>query len=335
MADFKLDWEAVGLGGEEKPTAEHFLDWPTFMSTDLGQAEFLAGGLLRPGQQMSLIGDGKVGKSLLALELVQAIATGRAFLGDIERTPARVLYVDLENSHIEIQDRMRALGFSADDVKSVAYASFPAIAPLDTAEGGERLMWLAEQAQAEVVVLDTISRLIGGRENDADTWLALYRHSMLALKRKGVATIRLDHHGKDPGRGGRGSSAKSQDVDAVWELVPAGKAIGNGTPLRLERTHTRSGLGRDAIDLVRLGERDWVNGREGWVPGATRHDVRDTITRDQPWIVAQHLANLADKAGLSQSLGRDRLIAEMKTKYPDEKHGNSVWSEVVRIRKPR
>jgi hypothetical protein len=109
--------------------------------------------------------------------------------------------------------------------------------------------------------------MIDGIENDADTWLALYRHLIVPLKAAGRATVRLDHFGKDTTRGSRGSSAKTQDVDHVWELTAAG-----GTYLQLTRTHTRTGHGEDAYTVHRLSERD----ERGWRPGATRHVLAQT-----------------------------------------------------------
>lgn len=82
---------------------------------------------------------------------------------------------------------------------------------------------LAHQVQA--VVIDTVSRVIAGKENDADTFAALYRYTMAPLKGAGIAVLRLDHAGKDVTKGQRGSSAKNADVDAVWTLTAAGPVI--------------------------------------------------------------------------------------------------------------
>ena len=57
-------------------------------------------------------------------------------------------------------------------------------------------------------MIDTTSRVIAGEEDRADTFLALYRHTMRPLKAAGVAVIRFDHAGKDLAKGERGSSAK-------------------------------------------------------------------------------------------------------------------------------
>lgn len=71
---------------------------------------------------------------------------------------------------------------------------------------------------AHMLVLDTMARVVNGDENDADTYRGFYAHSGVRLKRLGVALLRLDHAGKDPGRGQRGSSGKNDDVDVVFRL---------------------------------------------------------------------------------------------------------------------
>lgn len=60
-----------------------------------------------------------------------------------------------------------------------------------------------------MVVIDTISRAVGGEENDNDTWLNFYQYTGLRLKQAKVSVIRLDHTGKDLTEGERGGSAKA------------------------------------------------------------------------------------------------------------------------------
>jgi hypothetical protein len=161
-----------------------------------------------------------------------------------------MLYVDAENGHQDIQERFVSYGAGpAAWACSPTPASRPS-APLDTAGGGADLLAMVERP-AQLVCLDTVSRFISGPENDADTWLSLYRHTLLPLKRAGIASVRLDHIGKDGERGARGSSAKTQDVDHVWEL----RAQGGGA-LSLKRTHTRTGIGPEQFVLVRQARKD-------------------------------------------------------------------------------
>ncbi|WP_328382965.1 helicase RepA family protein [Micromonospora zamorensis] len=296
------------------------LNWGDFLTQDLSQVNWTAGRLMEHGQQVALVGAGKVGKSLFTLEWAACMASGRAFLDDEPRDPIRVLYVDMENGRRDIQRRIHALGFRSTDLGNLAYLSFPPIGPLDTRQGAAAFAARVLHHNPQVVVLDTISRFIQGKENDSDTWLDLYRHTHRGLKAREIGCIRLDHFGKDTERGSRGSSAKTQDIDHVWELTSSG-----GDKFRLSRTHTRTGMGEGEINLLRAG-------RPG-ERGTTRHEVTFEDPEKAKWLVASGLADKLDEIGVPPHFGRDRAKAEA------QKHGitssNEVWAEALKIRKQR
>ncbi|QJT04391.1 AAA family ATPase [Streptomyces asoensis] len=307
------------------------LNWGTFFATDFGAIQLLPGKLMGPGQQITLVGDGKAGKSLFCQEWMWRMATGQPFLGDAPQDPVRILYLDAENGQEQVQERFLSFGAGPRNMGELRYASFPPIRPLDTAGGGADLLALVKATGAELVVIDTVSRFIGGPENDADTWLSLYRHTLLPLKRDRIASVRLDHFGKDKDRGGRGSSAKTQDVDHVWELT----AQGGGT-LALKRTHTRTGIGPEQFTLLRQAQRDGDN----WAVGGTRHVVMTWETEPgEPHGMAaipgtvEHIIAALDRAGLPNDAGnraaRDKL-AELRVPG-----GNNKIADAIRRRKAR
>jgi hypothetical protein len=281
------------------------LNWDAFFATDFGSVVLLPGRLMAPGQQIALIGDGKAGKSLLCQEWMWRMATGQEFLDDRPGAPVRVLYLDAENGQEQVQARFLSFGAGPGRMGELRYASFPPVRPLDTAGGAADLMALVKATGAELVVLDTVSRFISGPENDSDTWLNLYRHTLLALKRDRIASVRLDHFGKDKERGGRGSSAKSQDVDHVWELSAQGGGI-----LSLKRTHTRTGIGPDEFVIRREARKDGAV----WLPGQTRHVIAAPEEagwggEDQPTGLAtipgtvEYIIATLDRAGLPHDAG--------------------------------
>lgn len=302
-----------------------FLNWGEFFATDFSRVQLLPGQLMGPGQQITVVGDGKAGKSLLVQEWLWRMATGQSFLGDRPQAPVSVLYVDAENGQEDIQERFVSYGGGDGRMGLLTYSSFPPIRPLDTAGGGADLMAMVEQAEAQVVCLDTVSRFISGPENDADTWLSLYRHTLLPLKRAGIASVRLDHMGKDGERGARGSSAKTQDVDHVWEL----RSQGGGT-LVLKRTHTRTGIGPEAFVLVRQAQKDGNTYR----PGCTRHVLMDYDHMEQaPEGSVEWLITKIDDLGLPNDAGNPRTIAALA--HANIKIGKDKIAAAVRARKNR
>lgn len=304
-----------GRAGDGANERSPRLDWFEAFSTDFSRVDWLPGKFTERGQQVALVGDGKVGKTLFVHDWLYRCVTGRPFLGDRPRAALRVLYFDRENSLRDIVTRMMAFGARPEDLQErFDYRRFPKFsggldaAPVAIAE----LMAIVEASEPDVVVLDTVSRFIEGKENDSDTWLALYRRLHAPLKDQGIACVRLDHMGKDTERGSRGSSAKSQDVDHVWELTRVDESSTHDetgdtvvTTIRMKRTHTRTGIGDDVINMVRRGHK----GLSGlWTAGQTRHEITDASEqRQQDQLIQTYVGELL--ARNAPPLGREKLRA--------------------------
>jgi hypothetical protein len=194
------------------------VDWVELFARQRPETDWLAAPILPRGRSVALFAKGGTGKSLFVLWLVAAMATGREIFG-AKRPPADVLYLDYEMTEDDLLDRLEAMGYSPDDLGHLHYALLPRLAPLDGREGGEAVAVLAELVAADVVVIDTFGRAVSGDENEADTVRAWYRWTGQRLKRDGRAFIRIDHAGKNLELGQRGSSAKNDDVDVVWQMT--------------------------------------------------------------------------------------------------------------------
>jgi AAA domain len=226
------------------------LDWHRLFDGAPDDVEWLVPDLIARGQSYSLVSPAKAGKSLLMLDVAAAIATGRSALGNPPQAPTRVLYADLENSRDDIAERLREMGYRAADLGNLLYLSFPTLPPLDSMAGGADIIDVAAHHDVALVVLDTLARVVAGEENSADTYRNLYRHTLAPLKAARRAVVRLDNRGKSPNAGARGSSAKNDDVDVVWQLTqtpgPEGEAY---VSLKCERQ--RGSAHPDQIHLVR------------------------------------------------------------------------------------
>ncbi|MFF4448926.1 AAA family ATPase [Streptomyces sp. NPDC001502] len=324
---------------EEPEAADRFpsLDWHAAFATDFSRIDWLPGRFMERGQQVALVGDGKVGKTLFAHDWLWRAVTGRSFLGDERRPPLRVTYFDRENGLRDIITRMLALGARPEELDGCFdYRMFPKFSGgLDAAQiAAAELLRIVQETKPDVVVLDTVSRFISGKENDSDTWLQLYGRVHAPLKDWGVACTRLDHMGKDSERGSRGSSAKSQDVDHVWEMTRLTETSTTEdavetvvTQIKFKRTHTRTGLGSDLMNITRRGRKS-ASGM--WLPGQTRHELTDGgAVRQQDMVIQSYVDHLLT-AGVPGGLGRDALKRWADQRQISLPGGSSPMAEVVK-----
>jgi len=237
-----LDQEATDRAKRLFPA----LDWHALWADD-AEEEWIHYPLLPARRSVAIYSAPKVGKSLLILEMAVAISRAETFLDFTPTRRVRVLYVDFENDpRGDVRSRLQAMGYTPDDLDHLDYLSFPTMAGLDSERGALELLEAVKAYGSEVVMVDTVSRAVDGEENSNDTWLQMYRHTGLALKRAGIAIIRLDHTGKNETKGTRGGSAKSGDVDAIWKLTRV-----TDDRFRLECTESRMEVGTKSLHLTR------------------------------------------------------------------------------------
>ena len=296
----------------------HFplIDWQLLWDTEDEEDEWVLYPLIPSRRLVALFSAPKVGKSLLMLEIAVGVARGTYVLGVTPDRPRRVLYVDFENDpRGDIRVRLQSMGTSPEELDNLCYLSFPTLAKLDTAAGATELMAIVAEYGCELVVIDTISRAVGGEENDNDTWLAFYRHTGLAMKQAGVACIRLDHTGKDHEKGMRGGSAKYGDVDAVWKLARVTDDV-----FQLECTDTRMRIVENVVVVRRCD-----NPLRHEVAGAGRTAAWDAETAALVETMDHH--DLADD--ISRVDARDVL------KLHGVRAGNETYARAVKLRKRR
>lgn len=184
------------------------IDWYAAFETEPEDIDWLKEDFLEAGTLSCLFSPPGVGKSLISLEVaLEVIRNGKT-----------VMYIDDENRAADVVDRLRAFRVKPADLDRLHVYNFQSLPPLDTPEGGIHLEALAEVKQPDLVILDTISRMTKGGENEADTFIQLYRCTLTRLKRRRITVLRLDHTGKDTTKGQRGSSAKESDADVLWLL---------------------------------------------------------------------------------------------------------------------
>jgi hypothetical protein len=287
------------------------IDWHELWGREDDELDWIIEPLLPARRLVAMYSPPKVGKSLLMLEIAAAVATGRKVLGG-ETQQCRVLYVDFENDPVQdTRTRLMQMGYGPDEITGRLFMlSFPTLAALDSAQGAQELLAVAERHQVQAIIVDTVSRAVKGEENDNDTWLAFYRHTGLRLKQAGIALMRLDHAGKDITKGQRGGSAKVGDVDAVWRLDRISEA-GGETTLTLKCEAQRFPFQETDLTLKRRGF-------------PLRHDVEANPRR------AAFEAKVADCAKALDAADVPRTISERKAREALKSHGWRGGNDVLR-----
>lgn len=232
---------------EEQPARSSLVDWSTFWKKDHKDEDFELKPVLARGRYHSLSGPSKGGKSEHAIFWAACLSAGKRVLDRPEGNPVDVVYFDYEQTEGDIWEDLTDMGFGPEtDLSRLHYYLLPNLPKFDTPEGGAVAQQIARLHKAAVVFIDTTSRVIQGEENSADTFRALYYNTVLGMKSEGRTVVRLDHTGKDLTKGQRGSSAKTDAEDVVWQL----SRREGGAQLRA--THRRQSWIPETVSLVRL-----------------------------------------------------------------------------------
>jgi hypothetical protein len=218
------------------------LDWATFRLRERHVEDWLVEGFWPRRRAMLCHAKAGTGKSELALYVASCMAMGCDPWTGFKVEPIRVAYFDFEMDEDQVDDRLNDLGFddafNLADLEDLRYFVLPPIAKLDTSTGAEMFLDAIEHERAEAVIIDTFSRVISDDENEAKTVQRFYEFTGQELKRRGIGQWRIDHTGKDASKGARGSSAKNEDVDFVWEM----RRTDDNAGLRLTATKQRSAV---------------------------------------------------------------------------------------------
>ena len=269
--------ESDDLFESDNPFERSFIHWPTFFDAERVTQDWFCEPILARGRGHALYAEAKGGKSFFTLPLACHVATGQAWLDMPAQDQRKVLLVDYEQSDADVWERMLQFGFDASvDLSNLHYALLPHTEGLDTSEGGRALIEVVQRIDAELVIIDTMSRAVEGEENSADTLRSYYKHTGAPLKALGVTVLRLDHAGKDKTKGARGTSAKSDDVDVVSYVKR---------------------LGTDRIEIVN------THSRVGWIPDSTKIVVKE----DERGIMRHSLEAVSGVGGYPPGVKDDGL----------------------------
>jgi hypothetical protein len=247
-----------------------------------------------------------VGKTHLALSVAHAVASGGAALGWRAPAPAPVFYVDGEMPLAALQERYAAVvrGSDAPDLPTDEHLRFlPADAfrdglpDLATEEGFALLRRCL--GPARLVVLDNLSTLVGGRENEADDWRPM-QGKLLTLRRAGVSALMVHHAGRNGSA--RGTSRREDVLDTVINLRrPEDYDPAQGARFVVQFEKARGFAGEDAAPVEATLETDPETGAARWRWCAPAQDEKAAAFR--------MFAAGADAKAVMEKLGTPKATA--------------------------
>lgn len=175
-----------------------------------------------------------IGKSLFALAVSWAAASGGSFLGWASPRPHRVMHVDGGLSAAALRERVALFGPPPDGLRLCPLDLSPGAPPDLSAEDGLLRLMDAWEEDPELLVLDGLP----GR-GDAERWDSLQR--FMRYQRKQRRAVLLVHHANKEG-GLSGSVRRALEADLLIALRPAEghAAVGNARfVVHVEKTQRR------------------------------------------------------------------------------------------------
>ncbi len=286
-----FDWQAHSIGHEE------------LLKKELTPISYLVENLLVEVGTAVLAAPKKRGKSWMALQLAQCVASGEAFLGMAVRQ-GPVTYLALEDGEGRLKQRLEMQ--KARSKLSITYLwEFPA---LNNKAGIAALSGLIETKKPVLVVIDTLSAAKNKKldENEAGGVADLFNSlHQLALTNNCLILI-IAHHGKqstgDAGFDIRGSSAISGATDANLGLY---KNSDGSIELKAE--------GRDIGEIdLRISfdaKATWK-----WKPLGSAQDLRRSESEKRIYDAIESLGGEADVDAIAAEIGIQRATAQTSLK---------------------
>lgn len=253
------------------------LDWPKLAPLEPPPRQWAIKGWLGFGHVTLLVGQGGIGKTLLAQQMASAMALGREFVGEVPR-PFKSLMWACEDDHDELWRRQICLarwcksGLEEFDENLVIVPRQGLDNALVTTEFGKLMFTpliakLSEQAndlKCEIVIIDNAGQTYGGGENDRHAVTAFLNALVGALP--GRAILLLAHPSRSAGSEFSGSSA--------WENV-ARTRLYLGATLPKEKIDPETTTDDNVRYLARrkanYSPKDWR--RMTYADGALRPDI--------------------------------------------------------------
>jgi hypothetical protein len=198
----------------ERPPS--FLDREVNLAAEHLPVAFIVEQLAARGLLTLLSAQTTAGKTQLALQLGDAVGSGGGVVCGLQCDGGKVLYLDAENGPQIIQGRQHTAALNPGAIRYLGMAG----ARLDRAGDHAMLAETIRQADADLVVIDSLRRLSGSAKEDSADDMAPLVGGLANVARETDAAILLIHHRSTKGGAAvaRGSSAIEDQADIIYTL---------------------------------------------------------------------------------------------------------------------
>jgi hypothetical protein len=152
-------------------------------------------------------------KSLLALDIARAVATGSQF-AKLDSRPREVLYIDRENGYNLIASRRELVGIG-DDTPRLKYLGQWVESPWKGVDSPQMLEYAA--TEHPLIIFDSLIRFGVVNEND-NAGMAKIMSAFLRLSRAGATVILLHHAGYDNAQGPKKEYRGATEIEAAPDI---------------------------------------------------------------------------------------------------------------------
>jgi len=243
------------------------------------ERRWIVEGLVPEGQVTMLGGDGGLGKSLIAIQLLAACALGKSWLGYPVR-PCKAIGIfcedDRDELHRRFADVLRHYGASFGDLESLTLLCRAGQDNLlmefgDQWSAGEptpfctRIETLARDSGAELLALDSLHDFFGGNENarpQARQFVGSLRTIAMVMRGAVLLTAHPSLSGRNSGSGEAGSTAWNNAVRSRLYLTAPRQDDGDSPDRDYRELRTKKANYGASGNVLRLRWQDGVFGRE-------------------------------------------------------------------------
>lgn len=276
-----------------------------------------------------------IGKTYFAMTLGMAIASGKDVCNFKIPKSRAVLYIDGEMTGKDFQDRITNLGFGMDLCNTDTFDRFKILSNdlsedtlpnIGTSDGQKQITALL--GDCELIIIDNLSALCSfGRENEAESWTPMQRW-LIDLKHRGKSVLLIDHSGKDPEHGNRGTSKKQDIMDAVVSLEkPTSYNVTDGAKFVMKYQKSRNVAGSIlkpvGFQLETVGNQGFVSWSEFKVTDPANQTKREAEKAKKLETVGNLLSqgksyrDIESETGISKSTVGE-LAKQLKTEPSQE-----------------